>query len=86
MKSDPYAGEMYDAMQADLLKYCRKWVFPSSGAADALFETGSKRMKTLHESCEIKVVHSGYQSHNSEGIPCIRLQRLLHPSHCDRFR
>lgn len=62
MKSDPYAGEMYDAMQADLLKYCRKWVFPSSGAADALYETGSKRMKTLHESCEIKVVHSGYQS------------------------
>lgn len=62
VKSDPYSGEMYDAIQTQLLEKQKKWVFPSKGAADALFETGTNRMKLLKKTCEINVVHSGYQA------------------------
>lgn len=59
-KSNPIAGEMYDALQTDLLKKFKRWVFPSAGAAESLFSTGPEQIKKLKDSCNVEIIHSGY--------------------------
>ena len=59
-KSDPCSGETYDAIQENLLEQVKMWAFPSKGAANALMETGTSKMRQLAQTCKFYFIHSGY--------------------------